>query len=144
MTRRGTPSAPGAADWPLKAANVDDWVADGPPEGAADGPAVRCVAGAAGALPPPLGGRSSRMRDPHLWHTVAVMELRVPQTGHGFEPIFRISSSSPSQSSNVRKVGCLRHPSWNSVSVSLRPRYCSASHWYFRTTSSYSRRIFAF
>src|SRR3989442_5743798 len=115
MTRRGTASAPGAADWPLKAANVDDWVADGPPEGAADGPAVRCVAGAAGALPPPLGGRSSPMRDPHLWHTVAVMELRVPQKGHGFEPMFRISSSSRSHTSFLSYFTCLCHQALNSA-----------------------------
>src|SRR5712692_11832830 len=107
MTRRGTASAPGAGDWPLKAAKLDGWVADVPPEGAGDGPAARCVAGAAGAPPPPLGGRSSCMREPHLWQMVAVTELRMPQTGHGFDPIFRISSSSRNQSWNVRKVGCL-------------------------------------
>src|SRR5207244_3321423 len=56
--------------------------------------------------PPPLGGRcTSRINDPHLWHTLAVIELRVPHVGQGFEPILRISSSSRSQSSNVTKVG---------------------------------------
>src|SRR2546428_12895928 len=91
MTRRGTASAPGATDWPLKATNVDDWVADVPPEGAGDAPAARCVAGAAGAPPPPLRGRSSRMRDPHLWHTAAVPAVRGPQTGHGFETILPLA-----------------------------------------------------
>src|SRR5437667_463900 len=99
-------------------------------------------AGAPATTAPPLGGRWSRMRDPHLWHTVAVTELRVPQVAQGFEPIFRISSSSRSQSSNVRKVGCRRHQSWNSVSESVRPSCREASCLNFCTTSSYCRRIF--
>src|SRR3990170_4889544 len=93
--------------------------------------------------PPDMGGRASFIRDPHLWQTVAVTELRVPQTGHGFEPIFRISSSSRSQSSNVRNVGCFRHHSWNSRSERERPSWREASCLNFSTTSSYWRRIFS-
>src|SRR3989449_218730 len=100
-------------------------------------------AGAPATTAPPLGGRWSRIKDPHLWQTVAVTELRVPQVGHGFEPILRISSSSRSQSSKVRKVGCLRHHSWNSVSLRLRPSCREASCLKRAMTSSYWRRIFS-
>src|SRR5206468_12238084 len=109
MTRRGTASAPGAADWPLKATNVDDWVADVPPEGAADAPAARCVAGAAGAPPPPLGRRWSRMRDPHLWQPGAVTELSGPEPGQGVRATLRVRASSVRQRSDVRKVRRSRH-----------------------------------
>src|SRR3989442_6548166 len=100
-------------------------------------------AGAPATTAPPLGGRWSRIKDPHLWQTVAVTELRVPQVGHGFEPILRISSSSRSQSSKVRNVGCLRHHSWNSVSLRLRPSCREASCLKRAMTSSYWRRIFS-
>src|SRR6266571_1986107 len=82
------------------------------------------------------------MSEPHLWQTLAVTELSVPQVGHGREPILRISSSSRSQSSYVRKVGCLRHHSWNSLSERLRPSCREASSLNRPTTSSYCRRIF--
>src|SRR2546422_7918007 len=100
-------------------------------EGAAPRPGWRAVDGTCTTVappPPPLGGRwTSRISDPHLWHTLAVTELRVPQVGHGFEPILRISSSSRSQSSNVTKVGCFFYNSWNSRSERSRPSSLEAS-----------------
>src|SRR2546428_355998 len=84
MTRRGTASAPGAADWPLKATNADDWVADVPPEGAADAPAARCGAGAAGAPPPPLARRELDAALGTLFHVDGDPSLAVRALRHVF------------------------------------------------------------
>ncbi len=91
--------------------------------------------GAAGA------GATSRS-PPHLWQIVAVTLLRVPQWGQEREPIFRISSSSRSQSSNVRNVGWDRHQALNSSLLTVWPSSASASPRNFCTTSSYCIRIF--
>src|SRR5207237_2960385 len=143
ITRRGIASVPlGAPAWPPP---NDAACPPEEPSGPGLPPGRRAwITGADPPPPPPLGGRVvSRIRDPHLWQTVAVTELRVPQVGHGFEPILRISSSSRSQSSKVTKVGCLRHHSWNSRSDSARPSCREASSLNFCTTSSYWRRIFS-
>src|SRR5438876_5003496 len=144
ITRRGIASVAGA---PAGAADTTvgaDCDPDGASAGAAPRTGCRAADGTCAAPPPPPGGRcTSRINDPHLWQTLAVTELRVPHVGHGFEPILRISSSSRSQSSKVRKVGCLRHHSWNSRSDRSRPSWLEASCRSFATTSSYCRRIFS-
>src|SRR3990172_8284076 len=113
-------------------------------DGAELGSSTGSSAGAARRTGALLAGFLSLFRYvPHLWQTVAVTELRVLQTGHGFDPIFRISSSSRSQSSNVTNVGCFRHQSWNSRSVRARPRVRWDSSRNLATTSSYCIRIFS-
>src|SRR3989454_8660864 len=94
ITRRGIASAAAArAETPgamvgaaCDAAGVWEGAARRTGWGAVDGTCTTVA-----PPPPPVGGRcTSRISDPHLWHTLAVTELRVPQVGHGFEPILRI------------------------------------------------------
>src|SRR3989454_12608407 len=98
IPRRGIAPAAAAPAEPPGAMVGAACDAAGVSEGAAPRTGWRAVDGTCTTVappPPPVGGRcTSRISDPHLWHTLAGTELRVPQGGHGFEPMLRLSSSS--------------------------------------------------
>src|SRR2546430_11768958 len=101
IARRGmAPGAAARAETPgaMVGAACD---AAGVSEGAAPRTGWRAVDGTCTTVappPPPVGGRcTSRISDPHLWHTLAVTEIRGPPRGPGFVTILRYSISSPCQ-----------------------------------------------